>query len=112
MLQVIKDATRNYFHSFKPLRGFGINHKGKPMEIHGDIPEGAFFTSSELDQLKEVLRWQIGFNECILATQLIVMRDRLGLRTLAKKEIHKTKKRIKLLAGLQKKVKHSIITKD
>lgn len=75
------------------------------------FPPGAFFTQAELDQLKAVL------SECIMIETEIdrkvrdkMIQDKKEFRAYYQKDLRKGKKRIKLLANLQQKVKHSIVT--
>ncbi len=74
-----------------------------------DIPPEGFFTSAELDQLKRII------SECISNEESIVEAAKFSAKKWISKstrtqEMKKSKKRIKLLSNLQRKIKYSLIT--
>ena len=74
-----------------------------------NFKEGSFFTQSELDQLKTILSEQIQYQERELEYDFLDL-NVPQWREDVKKSIKKRKKRIKMLANLQYKVKHTLLT--
>jgi hypothetical protein len=76
------------------------------------IPPEGFFTQAELDQLKCII------SECISQEETLREHEKEsaqvasteGTKEYWYKQMRKSNKRIKLLANLQRKIKHSLIT--
>ena len=78
-------------------------------------PSALYFSQSELQQIKEVLRERIAAEENIQKVfQVTACNFKLdGNKAMAKmyyNDVEKSKKKIKALAAVQAKVKHSILT--
>ena len=74
-----------------------------------------YFSSSELQQIKEVLRKQLAAEEYYSKVLQCTARNaksdgHVEKSNLYYKDLHKSKKRIKALAAIQTKIKHSILT--
>lgn len=114
MLQIIKQATKNFFNPFGKLEWGNGYEEGFTM-INWKVEEGAFFTQADVQYLEHVLA------DCIVSTELIrkdFLSDgkfykRINKPELSKKYFkkhRKTKAELKKLVKIQQKIKHSLIT--
>ena len=105
----------NFSNIFKSLRSV------QPLQITDECTytehntEGLFFSQSELQQIKEVLRVRIADEERMMCIYKAKAREcKLGDYTdeanMFYKDANKASKKIKSLAAIQAKLKHSIIT--
>lgn len=105
----------NFSNIFKSLRSV------QPLQITDECTytehntEGLFFSQSELQQIKEVLRVRIADEERMMCVYKAKAREcKLGdcneEANMFYKDATKASKKIKSLAAIQAKLKHSIIT--
>lgn len=113
MLQIIKQATKNFFNPFGKLEGWNDNEGGFTM-INGKVDEGAFLTAAELQYLKQILKDRINEDEftrkSVLETAKVYKRIGDPFSKQCFKMHRKVKSDLKKLVKIQQKIKHSLIT--
>lgn len=114
MLQIIKQATKNFFNPFGKLE-WGNGYEEDFTMINGKVEEGSFLTAAELQYLEHVLA------DRIVSTELIrkdFLSDGKFYKNVNKPELskkyfkkhRKVKADLKKLVKVQQKIKHSLIT--
>ena len=114
MLQIIKQATKNFFNPFGKLEGWNDNEEDFMM-INGKVEEGAFLTAAELQYLRKILADKINEQEDIRGFYLADAKyyKEVNQEVQAKhyfKQHRKIKAELKKLVKIQQKIKHSLIT--
>ena len=113
MLQIIKQATKNFFNPFGKLEGWNDNEEDFTM-INGEVEEGAFLTAAELQYLKQILKDRINEDEftrkSVLETAKVYKRVGDPFSKQCFKMHRKVKADLKKLVKIQQKIKHSLIT--
>ena len=117
MLQIIKQATKNFFNPFGKLEGWNDNEEDFTM-IDGKVDEAAFLTAAELQYLRGILADKIKETE---QSRRWYLEDAKGFKNVTHswgeqvskkyfKKHRKVKSDLKKLVKIQQKVKHSLIT--
>ena len=113
MLQIIKQATKNFFNPFGKLEGWNNNEEDFTM-VNGKVEEGAFLTAAELQYLKQILKDRINEDEftrkSVLETAKVYKRIGDPFSKQCFKMHRKVKSDLKKLVKIQQKIKHSLIT--
>ena len=114
MLQIIKQATKNFFNPFWKLEGWNDNEEDVTM-IDGKVEEGAFFSAAELHYLRKIVADKINEQEDIRGFYLVDAKYYKEVKQEVQAKHHfkqhrKIKAELKKLVKIQQKLKHSLIT--
>ena len=114
MLQIIKQATKNFFNPFGKLE-WGNDYEEDFTMINGKVEEGAFLTAAELQHLRNIVADKINEQEDIRGFYLADAKyyKETNQEVQAKhsfKQHRKVKYDLKKLVMIQQKIKHSLIT--